>query len=359
MPRAFLGDAIVALLMVGVVFFGSVGIATAQVSSNQAILQNFLKPGIVKIQAKFSISIRDGDNKEICDSEGTGFIVDRTHVVTATHVFDFNPACGQATIFAKSPYHENEWHLVAVDREEDVALLQTDPGVDLSKSTKMRIRPCAMSVSGDNVYDVVGQAIRYGIPAGLSSPTPVWGDIGSREGQFTPLVQITPTPINFGESGGPVVTGGLVVGIMRSRVVNTEMIGLMTPAVQVATLLTRNQVKFAAGAECSILQFIEGQSQQLPTGLGGVSGHAAFSKELLEGRPLSAEARDVVRDTIENVVSGVVGPGRVVFSDTEKGVNFQVNLPAAEQGAEVEGVINRDFSKKLESNFNKLWLPNP
>ncbi|MGO7323783.1 glycoside hydrolase family protein [Rhizobium ruizarguesonis] len=225
-------------------------------ASNLAVAIKFLMPSIVKISVSFQKSILV-DNVEQCQSEGTGFIIDSTHILTDEHVYSFNPSCGKAEIFAKSNYASGEWHLNVVDSRDDIALLETDDNenINLDSLDGRLVHPCSAAVSPVNVYDVVGQgeAFRYGIPGGLSEPTSVGVEIGSESNEFQPLVKITPIPLNPGESGGPIVTGALVVGIMRSKSVHTPMIGLMTPASEISLLLDRNKVFHHEDEECRII----------------------------------------------------------------------------------------------------------
>lgn len=328
------------------------GSAGAQVPSDKILLQNFLKPAIVKIEVTFEKSKRDANNIELCASEGTGFIVDRKHIVTATHVYNFDPDCGQARIFAKSRFHESEWHLNPIDQQDDIALLKSDDDIEdlTAPSGGGHPHPCAMKVSETNVFDVHDGAVRYGIGKGLFAPTPIWGDIGSAFDEFAPLVKLTPTQIIAGESGGPVVAGAQVVGVVRATVFNNDVIGLMTPVSELDTLLKRNNITFPVGAECSILQFITFNTKVAP-GLGKpfVVGDATVSDELLEGKTLSTEGRGLLQDTIQSLAAADKTIGSVEFTNTANGVEFSVKARGG--GGELETELNKNFGRELTSRF--------
>src|SRR4051812_29042478 len=75
-------------LWLGSILMLYLGADPALAVSGKNLLQNFLKPAIVKLNVRFPKSLNEND-VEHCEAEGTGFIIDSRHIVTAAHVFDF------------------------------------------------------------------------------------------------------------------------------------------------------------------------------------------------------------------------------------------------------------------------------
>ena len=108
--------------------------------------------------------------------------------------------------------------IVAVDKDKDVAHLETDekfPGLAVAKETVTPGQPIVV----------------VGAPLGLESSvtTGVVSAFRKLEGETDPYVQFD-APINPGNSGGPVINAkGEVVGIASAKVRNAEGIGLAIP----------------------------------------------------------------------------------------------------------------------------------
>ena len=203
-----------------------------------------MKEAILKIDVTFGKSKIDSGGNQICKSEGTGFVISSNHVVTAKHVFDFDPDCGPPTILAKSFANGAQIILKTLDTENDLALLKSETSLTdgyADTANNLRKFPCAISVSNvDNVFEQ-GGAVRYGIPGGLMEPTLIATVIGSADGQFGRLIAVTPIRIEKGESGGPIMKDFVVVGVTEARIENAQMIGLMNRSSELYRLLSRNQ----------------------------------------------------------------------------------------------------------------------
>jgi hypothetical protein len=93
-----------------------------------------------------------------------------------------------------------------IESVNDVALLKVD---DPFKDPM-----CFITLTSD-VFNTDG--FRIGIPGGLEDPVPKEVVIGLDGEQWKPLVLLTPTPVEDGESGGPIIVDFNVVGIMKSK----------------------------------------------------------------------------------------------------------------------------------------------
>jgi len=223
------------------------------------------KEAIFKLDVTFSKSERDKEDNELCKSEGTGFVVDRNHVVTATHVFDLDQECGTPTIVGKSFANNSQIVLKVLDSKDDVALLESKEPLtsDYAKTLNTLQRsPCAIPVSQDEFYFESNGAVGYGVPGGFQEPqlTPV--NIGSEKGQFSPFVTISPIEIVQGESGGPIVLDLFVVGMIRARADSAKKIGLMTRANEIYLLLQKHSAGDAESTDlCNATLFARRQKQ--------------------------------------------------------------------------------------------------
>ena len=137
---------------------------------------------------------------------GSGFLVDRRHVVTAAHVVDDTSAIA----FTQGGRVVARGTIVGADAERDVALIQLDRSIRGHALTLSR-RP---SKPGD---DVVAAGYPRGGPLtmargsvrGIATTVPSSGVVRR------PLIQ-TDAFVSHGESGGPLVSGvdGEVLGML-------------------------------------------------------------------------------------------------------------------------------------------------
>jgi len=148
-----------------------------------------------------------------CDGtgyEGSGFVVDAHHIVTAAHVVE-----GSKSVTVTIAGNSIPTQIIGLDSSGDVALLQSDtaiPGPYVPLSTS----PPAV---GESVA-----AIGFPLDAGL---TMTQGTVSAQQQSIqvndttlSGLVQ-TDTPINHGNSGGPLLSlDGYAVGIVDA--LNTE-----------------------------------------------------------------------------------------------------------------------------------------
>src|SRR3954454_2062636 len=75
-------------------------------SPYENIIVNLFRHAIVKIDVGSTTAVFkenvNGESINICKSEGTGFLINSNHVVTAEHVYLLAPECGQRNIVVKS-----------------------------------------------------------------------------------------------------------------------------------------------------------------------------------------------------------------------------------------------------------------
>src|SRR5450756_14104 len=109
----------IALPGICLLLFSTVGRATQL----DDIIKTTFRPAIVKIDVSSNTAVIK-DDVNICRSEGTGFLVTASHVVTDEHVYALAPECGERIIIVKSaPYHLQKLAAV-VAAKDDVALLK-------------------------------------------------------------------------------------------------------------------------------------------------------------------------------------------------------------------------------------------
>lgn len=169
-------------------------------------IENTYRNAIVKIDVSSNTPVIV-DGKNICHSEGTGFLISRSHVVTAAHVLKIDPNCGDLVTIVKSRKHNIQKLGKLLRSEEDVAVLETSP-FDTSSM-------CSLVVSPANRFETRGY--RYGIPDGLDDPDPESLTIGEEDNGFKPLVRLRPVATHRGDSGGPVLDIFKVVGLTKAR----------------------------------------------------------------------------------------------------------------------------------------------
>jgi hypothetical protein len=347
-------------LLLGSALFGSTQNVLAD--SNRSALQNFVRPAVVKINAIFRESkLPPGE----CDAEGTGFIVGSWHIVTAAHVIDSIEDCGRPLIVAKSYYYDTEWIMEVKDRKGDVALLVAADGVQLDLSRiKDHVRPCAVAVNPNDVYDVTqGEATRYGIPRGRYESIPRAVDVGSKNNEFKPLVQITSTEFYEGESGGPILYGALVIGMIREKLRDAQTIGLMTPATQLNDILVANGVEYKDGEECSIIpssrRFAVKTTVLLESGgVGGSFYSLSGSIKADESQEITAGVRKALTESFDTAVSQVRLPvSNSILNSDKNGVNFEIRIPfPADHNAVVglNGQLEYSIKNELDKNLDKF-----
>jgi hypothetical protein len=207
-------------------------------SPYENIIVNLFRHAIVKIDVSSTTAVFkenvNGESVNICKSEGTGFLINSNHVVTAEHVYLLAPECGQRNIVVKSKKQNLQKRADVIAAKDDVALLKVD--------SDFPAEMCALGLMKQDVYGT--QAIRFGIPGGWDQPGPPAGVmIDQKGGQFSPLTLLAPTITEKGESGGPVIYLFNVVGLTRARHAQYMGYSFMTAASAIRSLMAANRVR--------------------------------------------------------------------------------------------------------------------
>lgn len=222
--------------LISTLIFGSALLAPSlslgQSSSDlQSVLLSVYRHSIFKVDVSTNTAVIH-QNSNICLSEGTGFLVNSSHVITADHVVNLAAECGPRIIILKSAEHNVQLRAEVVASENDVALLRI-----VGSSPSMM---CALSIRSEDVYEALGY--RFGIPGGLNAATHEPVLIQPRNSDFNPLAVLRPTFSERGESGGPVLYRYSVAGVTRSRHPTHPSISVMTPATYIRRLMQENNV---------------------------------------------------------------------------------------------------------------------
>lgn len=219
---------------------GSLLFGTAMLASTSAlgggvedIIQNSYRRAVVKIATSSNEAVFDETGKNICRSEGTGFLVDRQHIITAEHVYKLDNRCGVPIVFARSNRLNWQSRVEIVSARDDVALLKA---ASIPESNAL----CSLVIASKDVFETSG--FRYGIPDGLLEAEPIALRIGDDHGQFPPFVVLTPSPIYPGDSGGPILYQFNVVGLMKARHEKYPSYGLMIRAETIRQVLAAKNI---------------------------------------------------------------------------------------------------------------------
>ncbi|MGJ4893812.1 S1 family peptidase [Bradyrhizobium oligotrophicum] len=206
------------------------------------LIEKALKKAVVKIDVSTNTPVFE-NGQNACVSEGTGFLIAPKLVVTAAHVHQLRAACGEPIILLKSSAGGGKILASVVDSRDDVSILRVDDNFPPDA--------CALGFK-NNVFGT--QAIRYGIPGGLSEPfTAEHIRIGEQVNEFMPLVVMSGTPTERGESGGPVINLFNVVGIIHGRHEKFTNYSFMTVGSTVTTLLAKNSLS-VSGHLCNPME---------------------------------------------------------------------------------------------------------
>lgn len=151
-------------------------------------------------------------------STGTGFFVDTGLLLTAAHVVS-----GGQTVYVRAEDTTGTAQVTSIDQNQDLALLSTD-----ARGTVLTLAGQRPQV-GDEVFAVGAAAGSLSMTRGIVS--------GYRTVDGHEYLQ-TDAAINGGNSGGPLLNeAGEVVGVVVSRLSESEGIGLAVPSDQAAAFL--------------------------------------------------------------------------------------------------------------------------
>ena len=178
----------------------------------------FAKKTVKVISQKIELDwLHPYKNKDTKKSIGSGFFVDnKGHILTCSHVIQ-----NSDKIYIEIP-HEGDRKIEVVVKglcpEFDIALLQTTNYKNEEYYDLHTREEIYTMIPGKEVYAI-------GFPLGQDNLKFTKGIISGRQKS---LIQ-TDTPINQGNSGGPLLLDGKVIGINTSIILFTNNIGYATP----------------------------------------------------------------------------------------------------------------------------------
>lgn len=173
--------------------------------------------------------------------QGSGFVCEyngNTVIVTNNHVID-----GASTItitFADGNNYTAT--LIGADSTNDLAVLSTN--APASEYYPLEIASSSLLSVGDAVIAIgspygLSGTMTTGIISALDRTISVNDDSGAGTTQITGLIQ-TSTPINSGNSGGPLLTyNGKVIGITTAIVSNSDGLGFAVPSDTILSFLSQ------------------------------------------------------------------------------------------------------------------------
>jgi hypothetical protein len=287
--------------------------------------------GIVKVDVSSNTAVFR-EEKNICKSEGTGFIISGSHVVTAEHVFKLDPACGQPVILLKSKRHS--WQALA-----EVAGAEGDVGV-LRTTKPFADGMCALRLRPDDLYNQ-SNSIRFGIPGGLADPEALQVKIGMKSSDFEPLVTLTPVATEFGESGGPVVYLFNVVGLTKAKHKDYTAYSFMITGSKIRETTEKRNIKYD-GRTCNPVEvnsFPIGDRDAGASVKITLPDTAAFKIDNLFGGGASGPLAP-------NVLLGGSAPESNPTFSLEKNVaTIRTNSPPSTTEISIAGITRRDPNK--------------
>lgn len=189
-------------------------------------LIKLFRQAIVKVDVSGEHPQLDSTGQDICKSQGMGFLISRTHVISAKHVTDVDSKCGRRILISSA----------ATSFEAITDVVMTHGDIILLKLRDASApRPlCSLAVADKNVYDQ--SVVRFAMPAALVDPEPLMTEVGEL-GQFNPNVRFSPAPVHPGDSGGPIVHMFSVIGITKEKLTLLDGYGIMIPVDPIVTLL--------------------------------------------------------------------------------------------------------------------------
>lgn len=254
-----------------VVFVAS-NVAVAQFDM-QDIIESTFSNGILKIDVSSNTPVIVGE-KNICSSQGTGFLLSSSHVATATHVLQLDPRCGSPVIIVRSRAHHVNQIATLVSSRDDISILKTH--------SKLPGTMCSLGLAQNDIYNA--QGIKFGIPALNEDPAVLPVRIGKKDSEFSPLVTLTGSATEFGESGSPIVHKFNVAGVLSVKFVKYSGYSLMVTSSILQSLIRSSNLQ-ADGRLCNPVELHKAQA----------NGTEAILRPRSD---LSPEARDIVFDEI-------------------------------------------------------------
>ncbi|MCW3098800.1 MAG: mucD 8 [Chthonomonadaceae bacterium] len=256
-------------------------------------------PPEVVVRAKQATALAEVDEKDGV-AEGSAFCIDATGLfVTNAHVVESLEIGGKLTLMLRSGEKDQTKvavHVVAVDKEADLAILQSDG--------PLKLAPLTLG-STDGLLETAS-VVAFGYPFGtsLALKDGDYPSISVSTGHITALRKIkgelasiqVDASLNPGNSGGPVLDAkGEVIGIVRAGIPGSG-INDAIPVASLRALLARSRVVFTppAIAKEHLRQAQEFRIQLLipPPSAGEVAIDLSLSAEAKDHRIYHAVSRD-------------------------------------------------------------------
>jgi S1-C subfamily serine protease len=313
-----------------------VPIALALLLAGAARGEDKLRPSILKISVtQRAPQLTQPWNKaSASESSGTGFVIDGRRLLTNAHVVRY---ASQIYVQANHSADKLPAHVVAISPEIDLALLTLDddqffadhPPLEFSKKL-----PPIKSTIALYGYPVGGEqlSVTEGIVSRVEFVRYYYNTDGLR-------IQID-AAMNPGNSGGPAVSDGKVVGVAFSGISSAENIGYLIPVEEVNLFLADvSDGKYDGKPHLfEELQTVENDALRawlkLPKGTGGV-----MVTHALPGEPKSPlVAGDCVTHIGDRALDSA---GKVQISD-ELHLPFQYLLAKLASGGKVQLTVWRD-----------------
>ncbi|WJH41242.1 S1C family serine protease [Aliirhizobium terrae] len=192
----------------------------------QRTVVKLFKRAIVKIDVSGRVPQFDSGGIDQCQSQGMGFLVSRSLIISARHVID-TPAVCDKVIRASSASATFQSIADEASSLGDIVLLKLR-GSDAPNSM------CALAIADKSVVNET--VVRFAMPAPLVDPAALLTELDDL-GQFAPNVRFSPAPVHNGDSGGPLVHMFSVVGLTKEKLTQVDGYGVMIPVEPIIRLL--------------------------------------------------------------------------------------------------------------------------
>lgn len=190
-------------------------------------------------QAKTSVVVITNQQKDGTVGLGSGFIISTDgYIVTNQHVID-NASRLTVDLYDGTSYDAK---VIGSSARDDIAVIKISaknlPAIVLAKSSDSYVGERVYAIGCPDSYDFAW-TVTTGIISHTDRQVKVYDDDGNLEKTMN-LIQ-TDTPVNHGNSGGPLInTRGEVVGIVTLRLSNNTGLGFAIPmdaALEIITAL--------------------------------------------------------------------------------------------------------------------------
>jgi hypothetical protein len=209
-------------------------------------VEKIFRHGVVKIIVYDTDPIIEGGVNK-CSSEGTGFVVNRHHIVSALHVLTVDPRCTNVKVLIRSQLHNYEAvaQIKGESKSDDLVLLE------IAKSIPPKI--CSLVLRGSNSHGEPGY--RIGIPKGFQNPRRLSLETGAQDdNEFEPFVKIQPFEASYGESGSPIFVKFNVVGVMHARHTDVGDLNLMIKREYIYNLMSKLNIITSKDDICDLTE---------------------------------------------------------------------------------------------------------